>query len=37
MILDLDPKDRPLAKWQENDPLVAQPAQSSNNYFKAEE
>jgi hypothetical protein len=37
MILDLDPKDRPLAKWQENDPLVAQPAQSSNNYFKAEQ
>ena len=37
MILELDPKDRPLAKWQENDPLVAQPAQASNNYFKAEE
>lgn len=37
MILDLDPKDRPLAKWQENDSLVAQPAQASNNYFKAEE
>lgn len=37
MILELDPKDRPLAKWQENDPLVAQPAQESNNYFKAEE
>ena len=37
MILELDPKDRPLAKWQENDPLVAQPAQASNNYFKANE
>lgn len=35
IILDLDPKDRPLAKWQENDPLVAQPAQPSNNNFKA--
>lgn len=34
LILDLDPKDRPLAKWQENDPLVAQPAQPSNNNFK---
>lgn len=37
MILELDPKDRPLAKWQENESLVAQPAQASNNYFKAEE
>ena len=35
MILELDPKDRPLAKWQENDPLVAQPAQESNNNFRA--
>ena len=35
MILELDPKDRPLAKWQENDPLVAQPAQDSNNNFRA--
>lgn len=34
MILELDPKDRPKAKWEENDPLVAQPAQSSNNYFR---
>lgn len=34
MILSLDPKDRPLAKWQENDPIVAQPAQKSNNWFK---
>jgi len=36
MILELDPKDRPLARWQENDILVAQPAQPSNNNFKAE-
>lgn len=35
MILDLDPKDRPLAKWQENDPLVAQSASDSNNNFRA--
>lgn len=35
MILDLDPKDRPLAKWQENDSLVAQSASASNNYFRA--
>lgn len=35
MILELDPKDRPKAKWQENDKLVAQPAQESNNFFKA--
>lgn len=35
MILDLDPSDRPLAKWQENEPIVAQPAQESNNNFKA--
>ena len=34
LILDLDPKDRPKAKWQENDPLVAQSAQPSNNNFK---
>jgi len=34
MILQLDPKDRQKAKWEENDPLVAQPAQSSNNYFR---
>jgi len=34
MILDLDPKDRPLAKWQQNEPIVAQPAQADNNYFK---
>lgn len=35
MILDLDPKDRPMARWQENDSLVAQPAQESNNNFRA--
>lgn len=34
MILALDPKDRKKAKWEVNDPLVAQPAQESNNYFK---
>jgi hypothetical protein len=34
MILALDPKDRKDAKWEENDKLVAQPAQESNNYFK---
>ena len=36
MILDLDPDKRKDAKFKENDPLVAQPAQASNNYFKAE-
>ena len=36
MILALDPKDRKKAKWQENETLVAQPAQASNNFFKAE-
>jgi hypothetical protein len=36
MILDLDPDKRKDAKFQENNPLVAQPAQASNNYFKAE-
>jgi len=35
MILELDPKDRPKAKWQENNPLVAQPAEPSNNNFRA--
>lgn len=35
MILDLEPKDRKDAKWEENNPLVAQPAQESNNFFKA--
>ena len=34
MILELDPKDRKKAKWQENETLVAQPAQESNNYFR---
>lgn len=34
MILALDPADRQKAKWEENDKLVAQPAQASNNYFK---
>ncbi len=36
MILELEPKDRAKAKWQENETLVAQPAQASNNFFKAE-
>jgi hypothetical protein len=36
MILALDPKDRKDAKWEENDKLVAQPAQASNNYFRLE-
>jgi hypothetical protein len=34
MILALDPKDRADAKWEENEKLVAEPAQASNNYFK---
>lgn len=34
MINELDPKDRKDAKWEQNDKLVAQPAQESNNYFK---
>lgn len=34
MILELDPADRPLAKWQENEAIVAQPAEASNNNFK---
>lgn len=34
MILALDPADRPKAKWEENDKLVAQPAQESNNFFR---
>jgi hypothetical protein len=33
MILDLDPADRPLAKWQENEIEVAQIASPSNNYW----
>jgi hypothetical protein len=36
MILDLDPDKRKDAMWEENNPLVAQPAQASNNFFKAE-
>jgi hypothetical protein len=34
MILALDPKDRAGAKWEENEKLVAEPAQASNNYFR---
>jgi hypothetical protein len=33
MILDLDPADRPKAKWQENPKEVAQVAEASNNYW----
>lgn len=33
MILDLDPADRPKAKWQENEIEVAQIASESNNYW----
>ena len=35
MINELEPSERAGAKWEENDKLVAQPAQESNNYFKA--
>lgn len=37
LILELDPKDRPKAKWQENDPLVAQSASESNNFFRLDD
>jgi len=33
MILDLDPKDRPKAKWEQNESEVAQIASASNNYW----
>ena len=33
MILDLDPADRPQAKWQENEIEVAQIASESNNFW----
>jgi hypothetical protein len=33
MILDLDPADRPSAKWQENEIEVAQIASESNNFW----
>ena len=33
MILELDPKDRPNAKWQENEIEVAQTASESNNFW----
>lgn len=33
MILDLDPADRPQAKWQENEIEVAQIASPSNNFW----
>ncbi len=34
MILALEPQDRADARWEQNDKLVAQPAQESNNFFK---
>jgi hypothetical protein len=34
MINDLDPSERAGARLEVNDPLVAQPAQASNNYFR---
>ena len=33
LILELDPKDRPTAKWQENPKEVAQVAEASNNFW----
>jgi hypothetical protein len=33
MILELDPADRPMARWQENEPEVAQTASESNNFW----
>lgn len=35
IINSLDPSKRPAAKWEQNDPLVAQSADASNNYFRA--
>jgi len=35
MILDLEPEDRKNAKWEANDPKVAQSASASNNYWRA--
>ena len=34
MILQLDPEDRDDARWDKNDPKVAQAASASNNYWK---
>lgn len=36
MILELDPEKRKDAMWEQNNPLVAQPAQESNNFFRLE-
>ena len=36
LINQLDPSERKDAKWTENEKIVAQPAQESNNYFKAD-
>ena len=35
LILQLDPEDRDDARWQKNDPKVAQSASASNNYWRA--
>lgn len=35
LILELDPEDRADARWEQNDPKVAQAASASNNYWKA--
>lgn len=34
MILELDPQDRPAAKWQQNEKEVAQIASDSNNHWR---
>ena len=36
LILELDPKDRPAAKWEQNPKEVAVIASPSNNYWRAE-
>ena len=36
LINQLEPSERKNAKWTENEKIVAQPAQESNNYFKAD-
>lgn len=35
LILQLEPEDREDARWQKNDPKVAQSASASNNYWRA--
>lgn len=36
MILELEPEERENARWEQNDPRVAQIASPSNNYWKAD-